>query len=144
MVKRLIEEEKRYILKKNKIMNSALISQIASIGHTQLFVIGDVGLPVPKGVKVIDLSLISGIPSFMDVLKAVDSELVYEKVILASEIKSKNRKLLDGIFDVVSTVDIDFISHDEFKTLTKEAEVIVRTGEMSPFANIILVAGVNF
>ena len=44
-------------MKRDRILNTNLISEIAAIGHTQYLVIGDAGLPIPKGVNVIDLSL---------------------------------------------------------------------------------------
>ncbi|NLM18583.1 MAG: D-ribose pyranase [Clostridiaceae bacterium] len=131
-------------MKKDRIINSALISEIAYAGHTQYIVIGDAGLPIPNKVKTIDLSLVPGIISFKDALKAIDSELVYEKVILASEIKEQNEEILEEINKIVGDTDKEFVSHDNFKLLTEKANVIVRTGETSPYANIILVCGVNF
>ena len=36
------------------------------------------------------------------------------------------------------------VFHEEFKKLTENAKCIVRTGENSSYANVILVGGVNF
>lgn len=131
-------------MKKDGLLNAELISEIAAIGHTQYIVISDVGLPVPKGVKVIDLALSPGVPSFAQVLEAVDGELVSESYILAEEIREKNAGLEAHITGQMGARPVSYISHEELKKLTREAQVIVRTGETSPYANIVLVAGVNF
>ena len=131
-------------MKKDRILNPQLISEIAAIGHTQYFVIGDAGLPIPPGVKVIDLSLTKGIPSFMQVLKAVDEELVSEAYILAEEIKDKNAGLEKEIQEIMGDKPVTYVPHEEFKKLTKDAKVMIRTGETSSYANIIMIAGVNF
>ena len=36
------------------------------------------------------------------------------------------------------------IPHEELKRLTASARAVVRTGETTPFANVVLVAGVTF
>lgn len=131
-------------MKKHGILNTKLISEIAAIGHTQYFVIGDAGLPIPKGVPVIDLSLVKGIPGFLEVLEAVNEELVSEAFILAEEIKKMNSKMEDRVQKLLPDLPSSYVPHEEFKKLTEEAKVIIRTGETSSFANIILVAGVNF
>lgn len=131
-------------MKKNKIINSKLIYEISKVGHTQYIVIADAGLPIPKGVNVIDLAIVGGLPSFIDVLDAVVDELIFEKIILASEIQTKNKDLETKIVSLIEDVDIEYISHEKFKILTLNANVIVRTGEKSPYANIILVGGVDF
>lgn len=131
-------------MKKNGILNTNLISEIAAIGHTQYFVIGDAGLPIPKGVQVIDLSLKKGIPGFIQVLEAVNEELVSESYILAEEIKQVNRELDETVHELLPEQPALYVSHKAFKKLTEEAKIIIRTGESSSYANIILVAGVNF
>lgn len=131
-------------MKKDGLLNAELISEIAAIGHTQYMVISDVGLPVPKGVKVIDLALAPGVPSFAQVLEAVDSELVSESYILAEEIREQNAGLDQSIGERMGDRPAAYIPHEELKKLTREAQVIVRSGEVSPYANIVLVAGVNF
>ncbi|PIW12307.1 MAG: D-ribose pyranase, partial [Candidatus Infernicultor aquiphilus] len=40
--------------------------------------------------------------------------------------------------------EVKFISHEELKELSKQARAIIRTGECSPYANIILISGVIF
>lgn len=131
-------------MKKNGILNGELTSEIAMIGHTQYLVISDVGLPAPKGVKVIDLALSPGIPNFMETLRAVMGELVCESYLLADEIREKNGELEKEIHNCMGDLPVTYLSHEKLKELTKSAQVIVRTGETSPYANIVMTAGVNF
>ena len=99
---------------------------------------------MPKGVKVIDVSVTAGIPKFLDVLEAVSSELVIESCILASEIEQVNSELLGKVRDVVGKIPEEKVPHEEFKKLTERAKCIIRTGETSSYANVILIGGVNF
>lgn len=131
-------------MRKTGLLNTELISEISGIGHTQYLVIGDAGLPIPKGVKVIDLALVPGTPSFLETLKAVLDEMVVEHYFLANEIKEKNSLMDEKVSQLICTDACDYISHEQLKEMSKGAQVIVRTGETSPYANIVLVAGVNF
>lgn len=132
-------------MKKGKIINSELISEISKLGHTQYLVICDAGLPIPKGVSLIDLAVTGGLPSFIEVFTSIKEELIFEKVILASEIKEKNDGLNSKIIELLSEeIQTEYVNHKTFKELTSNANVIVRTGEKTPYANIILVGGVDF
>lgn len=131
-------------MRKIGILNSEIVKEISAIGHTQFLIIGDAGLPIPKGIKVIDLALKSGIPSFLETLEAVLDEMVVENYYLADEIKSKNFALHDKVKKIAENLPHAYISHEELKKMSEQAQVIIRTGETSPYANIVLVASVNF
>jgi len=129
-------------IKKNGILNSQLNRIISEMGHRDMLIIADAGLPVPKEVERIDLALKCGIPSFMEVLRAVLSELEIEETYVAKEIKEKNPQTLNFISSLIG--EVKFITHEELKELSKQARAVVRTGECSPYANIILISGVTF
>jgi len=129
-------------MKKNGILNSQLNRIISEMGHRDMLIIADAGLPVPKEVERIDLALKCGIPSFMEVLRAVLSELEVEETYVAKEIKEKNPQTLNSISSLIG--EVKFITHEELKELSKQARAIIRTGECSPYANIILISGVTF
>lgn len=131
-------------MKKGKFLNSDITSVISSMGHTDMLVIADAGLPIPSDVKRIDLSLVRGTPSFMDTLNVIKDEIHVEMVIIASETKERNPHILDEIKRIYQDHMIKFVSHEEFKRLTKSSKAVVRTGECSPYANIILYSGVEF
>ena len=131
-------------MKKNGILNSEISKVLSDLGHTDFICIGDCGRPVPDNVKKIDLALELGKPSFMDVLKTVDKDMYVEKIILASEIKTQNEKMLKDILSLYPNVETEYVPHSEFKEKTKSAKAIIRTGECTPYSNIILVSKVCF
>ncbi|MCM3629903.1 D-ribose pyranase [Paenibacillus glycanilyticus] len=131
-------------MKKQGILNSHIAKVLADLGHTDMIVIADVGLPVPEGVKKIDLALTLGTPSFEDTVNAIAADMEVEKAIVAEEIGSANREALDYIERKFQGLEIGQCPHEEFKRLTREAKAIIRTGENKPYANVILQAGVYF
>lgn len=131
-------------MKKIGIMNADVSNVISKMGHTDMITIADSGLPIPSDTKRIDLSIKQGLPSFIDVLDMVLTELEVEEIVLAEEIKEKNEDVLKNILDRFENKKITWISHEEFKILTKESKAVIRTGECSPYANVILKSGVIF
>lgn len=80
-------------MKKTYLLNSEISEVVARLGHTDLLVIADSGLPIPDGVKRIDIALTKGIPSFKDTLNTVLTELGVEKAYIAKEMIDKNNDL---------------------------------------------------
>ena len=134
-------------MKKGPLLNAELSKIVASQGHTDKLCIGDAGLPVPQGVCRLDLAVSPGIPAFLEVLDAVRSELIVEKLILAQEIKTENPAMEAAIlqrFEGEEGLEILYLPHESFKALTTSCRAIVRTGECTPYANLILQSGVGF
>lgn len=132
-------------MKKHGILNSDIAKVLSDLGHTDKIAIGDAGLPVPDGVKKIDLALTLAEPSFLSVLKVVLSDMKVEKVILAEEIKEQNAKQLTDIkAALVEDEQVTYVSHEAFKEQLKDVKVVIRTGEATPYSNIILQSGVLF
>ncbi|MDB6180187.1 D-ribose pyranase [Paracoccus fistulariae] len=127
-------------MKRGKLLHAELSGLIASMGHGDLIVLGDAGLPVPPGVPCIDLAVTAGVPGLFDVLDAVLSELVVERSAIAGEASSG----LGSAFRAREIGDLRTVTHDEFKRISREARAIVRTGEFTPYANICLWSGVAF
>jgi D-ribose pyranase len=130
-------------MKKHGILNSMLSGLIASLGHTDLLVVADAGLPIPPGVPVIDLAVRCGVPSFEDVLTAVAGEVQIEQIVIASEIQQTGDPLPE-VAELFAGVPVTAVPHKEFKERTARARAVVRTGECSPYHNVILQAGVVF
>ncbi|CCP05098.1 High affinity ribose transport protein rbsD [Erwinia amylovora MR1] len=139
-------------MKKGTLLHSAISSVIARLGHNDRLVIGDAGLPVPHGPERIDLALTPGIPSFLQVAQAVTSEMQVESAIMAQEIRQHNPQRhseLLALLDVLqqqqgNTISIRYISHEQFKQQAQCSQATIRSGEITPYANVILVAGVTF
>ncbi|MBW9170340.1 D-ribose pyranase [Clostridium estertheticum] len=131
-------------MKKIGILNGEISSVVSKMGHKDLIAIGDCGLPIPDKTKRIDIALSKGIPSFIKTLKNVLLELQVEEVILALEIKENNPKVLEEIKKQFKNVKFTFITHEELKIMLNECKAVIRTGEQTPYANIILKSGVIF
>jgi D-ribose pyranase len=139
-------------MKKGTLLNSEISSLVSRLGHTDSVVIGDAGLPIPAGPQRIDLALTHGIPSFMQVVQTVTEEMQVESAIIAEEIKTHNPQLhseLLALLDLLqqhqgNTLSIQYVTHQQFKQQTQRSQAVIRSGECSPYANIILCAGVTF
>lgn len=131
-------------MKKKGMLNSHISKVLADLGHTDTIVIADVGLPIPEGVKKIDLALTLGSPSFEETVNAIASDMEIEKVVIAEEMKTSNTEAFDYIEHKFDGFAIGQCPHEEFKQLTQKAKAVIRTGEAKPYANVILQAGVYF
>lgn len=129
-------------MKRGGIINGQLAGALARLGHMDQLVICDSGFPVPAGPEVVDLAFTFGIPSFGSVLQGLLEELVVESAIAAKEVKQANpdsHRLLTDRF-----LELTFIPHDGLKRLVDETRLVVRTGEATPYSNVILRCGVSF
>lgn len=132
-------------MKKHGILNRDIARILASMGHTDSIVIADCGLPIPAGVECIDLSLAIGTPDFFGVLDHVLADFQCEKALFASEAREKNPAVVECAEAMAATgCDISMVPHEEFKAATRHARAIIRTGEATPYANVVLYSGVIF
>ncbi|NOX44776.1 MAG: D-ribose pyranase [Caldiserica bacterium] len=131
-------------MKKKGILNDRLNLLLARLGHGDWIVVADCGLPIPDGVWRIDLALVPGIPSFADVVRAVAGEIAVQKLIVATEMRDRNSPNLKLLRELFPSAAVEEVPHAEFKELTKRARAVIRTGEATPYANVILESGVIF
>lgn len=130
-------------MKRTTLLHAELSHAIASLGHGDMLVIGDVGLPIPPGPRRIDLALTPGIPAVADVLRVVLAEMQVEHAFIATEAVERSAGAPPAWCTGLPVAPTP-IAHEEFKRRTAQARVMVRTGECTPYANVILVAGVTF
>lgn len=139
-------------MKKGVLLNSDVSSVIARLGHTDQVVVCDAGLPIPATTARIDLALTHNVPTFMQVLDVVTQEMQVEAAIVAQEIIENNPVLHAAVREHLqqleqhqgNTITVHYVSHDAFKAQTGQSRAVFRSGECSPYANIILCAGVTF
>jgi D-ribose pyranase len=131
-------------MKKGGILNPAICSLLAELGHLDELLIVDAGYPLPSDGHVIDLTLTPGIPRFLDVLRAVAEELVIESIAVATEINEYSPKLYQEILKIVGDVDVDEVPHHEFKEQSLGVKGIIRTAEFTPYANVRILCGSAF
>ncbi|MCT4617971.1 MAG: D-ribose pyranase [Marinisporobacter sp.] len=139
-------------MKKGKLIHNEISHTISKLGHTDGITIGDCGLPIPDTVKRIDLAITLGVPDFITVFDTVLSEQWVEEVILAEEMEIHSKHMYEKIIlrlkelekEQGNIIKIVKIPHEAFKKKTIETKAVIRTGECTPYANIILKSGVVF
>jgi len=139
-------------MKKGVLLNSDVSAVIARLGHTDQLTLCDAGLPIPAATQRIDLALMQGVPTFMQVFAAVTQEMQVESAILAEEIVKQNPSLHEALLAELTalgqrqgnTISVRYISHQAFKAQTEHSRAVIRSGECSPYANVILCGGVTF
>lgn len=133
-------------MKKNGILNSDISRVLSYMGHTDSIAVADCGLPVPDEVERIDLALTFGEPGFMKTLKVVAEDMKIEKITLAEEIKTMNPDMEEQVKELFKNqaVEIEYVSHEHLKEKTKDCKAVIRTGETTPYSNVILQSGCIF
>ncbi|KHT48210.1 D-ribose pyranase [Vibrio sinaloensis] len=139
-------------MKKSTLINAELSYLVATLGHTDEITICDAGLPIPDDVQRIDLALTHGVPSFLETVKVMLSESQVEGIILAEEFKEVSPAHHDALIAEISAeqeasgkaISVTYLSHEAFKARTLSSRAVVRTGECTPYANVIFQAGVVF
>ena len=128
-------------MKKVGIINQPISAVISELGHTDTLTIADAGLPIPASTRRIDLALTAGVPSFVQTLQAILEELFVERAIVAEEMKAVSPQIFAAVEQILVGVPIELVPHVSFKEQTADSRAIIRSGEFTPYANIILVAG---
>ncbi|WP_394252143.1 D-ribose pyranase [Vibrio profundi] len=139
-------------MKKSTLINSDLSYLVATLGHTDEITICDAGLPIPEHVRRIDLALTHGVPSFQQTVQTMLDESQIEGVVIADEFKAVSPTHHNVLIEQIKAeeircdkrINITYISHEEFKQRTNESRAVIRTGECTPYANVIFQAGVTF
>ena len=131
-------------MKKYGTLNQPITEVIAGMGHGDMIVIADCGLPISPGVRRIDIALLPGVPTFLQTLGVVLEEMEVESVVIATEMGTVSPELDEKIKQMIADRPAAIVSHEDFKNMTKQAVAVIRTGECTPYANIILRSGVIF
>lgn len=129
-------------MKRAGILNGDLAGAMARLGHTDQVLVCDSGMPLPQGAPVVDLAFLPGIPGFAEVLDGVLTELVVEGAIAAQEVETGNKECNAFLDDRLP--GLTYVPHEELKLLAHSVKLIIRTGEATPYANVILRCGVAF
>ena len=131
-------------MKKTGIFNAQIASAVSSMGHKDKLAIVDMGYPIPDGVNKCDLVVDRSSPGFFVVVNMVLKELAVEKVIVTDEMRDENTDYYQEIKELLREAEVELISHEQFKETARESKIFIRSGEDTPYSNIILVSGVIF
>jgi D-ribose pyranase len=134
------------VRRNNGTLNGQLARVISEIGHTDQLVVTDAGLPIPPGVERVDLAVAENLPRFLDLLDVVLAEVAVEDVLLSKEIKEASPQMLVEIERrfAAQGVALRFVPHTAFTQASAAARAAVRSGEFTPYANVLLTAGVVY
>ncbi|GLU30390.1 D-ribose pyranase [Trinickia caryophylli] len=132
-------------MKKTALLNSKLSRLVATLGHGDMVLVADAGMPAPHGtgVEIIDLALTPGVPDLATTVRVLLSEMQVESHVMASETLARNDAWLSSEW-MREIGSCQVVSHEELKRMSHRARAVVRTGECTPYANLMLVAGVTF
>jgi D-ribose pyranase len=116
------------------------------MGHTDRLVVCDSGLPIPRGADVVNLALTKNIPRFLETVRVLMEEMKVERAYIAAELRTQGNGMYEQLRQLLPGVEICEVSHEQLKRLSGEGRIVafVRTGEATPFANVILESGVTF
>lgn len=130
---------------KSGIIHPQLLRLLAGLGHTDTIVLSDAGLPIPKETERIDLAWMENNPRIVPVLAQLLQTMVVQKVYLAEEIKTLgDPRTYQAILEAIGTIPVEYIPHTQLKARSREARAVIRTGEFSPYPNVILESGCIF
>lgn len=127
-------------MKRSGVLNPALAEGLARLGHGHLVLVVDCGTPIPPGARVVDVSVVAGVPGFTQVLDAVLDEIVVEGSVAASE---STGTVVAGWLEERG-LSPELVPHEDLKALLPRAALVVRTGEATAWANVGLRCGVPF
>ncbi|WP_017975165.1 D-ribose pyranase [Actinopolyspora halophila] len=130
-------------MKRTGILNAELAAHCAALGHTDRVAVVDCGLPIQADVPTVDLALVHGTPTFEATLAALLDELVVEAHTYAAESESETRQQLLSA-EAGRLGPGRSVPHQDLKSLVGECAFAVRTGEATPYANVVLHCGVAF
>lgn len=131
-------------MKRSGILNVDIAAVTASMGHMDTLTVADAGLPIPDAPLRIDLVVKPNQPRFLDVVEVLLEELVVQEAIVAAELAEVSPGLYAELRARLGSIPVRAAPHAEFKALTAESKAVIRTGEFTPYANVILVSGVAF
>jgi D-ribose pyranase len=131
-------------VKKAGVLNKDINEVVASMGHMDMLMICDAGLPIPEHVRRIDLAIKPGLPGFIETTEAIANELKIDCIIVAEETTKISPNVMEALKTIFAETEVQHVPHTQLKELSRSVRAIVRTGEFTPYANVILVSGVVF
>jgi D-ribose pyranase len=124
---------------KTGILNPQIHSLLARVRHTNTLVIADRGFPFWPMIETVDISLVDDVPTVLAVLRALRLNFQIGKVWMAQEfLKSNSGKTRSAFAEALKGIELLHEPHSEFKQRVPPAIGLIRTGDTTPYANIIL------
>jgi D-ribose pyranase len=127
---------------RNGILNPQINDLLARVRHTNLLVISDRGFPYWPMIETVDISLVDGIPTVLQVLNAIRPNFDICEIFMANEFKLENTPQVQQQFaDAMQGIPLTFEAHIEMKKRVPNAIGLIRTGDTTQYANLVLMSG---
>jgi D-ribose pyranase len=124
---------------KNGILNPRINSLLARVRHTNTLVIADRGFPFWPGLETVDISLVDGLPTVLQVLNAIRANFVIGNAWMAKEfLKHNDAKTRAAFAAALRGIHVAHENHVTFKKRVPLAIGLIRTGDIVPYANVII------
>ena len=124
------------------ILNPQINSLLARVRHTNMLVIADRGFPFWPSIETVDISLVDNIPTVLQVFEAIRANFDIGKIIMAEEFIQANNADVNKLFAAaISPIPHQYVAHTELKRLVPAAIGLIRTGDTTQYANMILISG---
>lgn len=128
-------------MKKNPLLHPEISKVIASLGEGDRLVIATADLPIRSDIQRIDIVLTEGIPTVEQTLGVVMSELHVREAVIAEELEGTNASFVSSLKEKLGEIPITQVLFVALKQQTKLAKVVIRTGDLTEFGTMILIAG---
>ena len=124
---------------KTGILNPQLNALLSRVRHTNTLVIADRGFPFWPQIETVDISLVDGIPTVLQVLAAIRENFRIGHVWMAREFVKYNNDTTRSAFDGgLRGLTVSYEPHIRFKSRVPSAIGLIRTGDTIQYANMIL------
>ncbi len=123
---------------KSCIINTALNSTLVQARHKDAVVICDANMPIPRGCKIIDVSLIRGVPTMLQTLKGILNDFVAERYQVFNLMPQYNPETYKIIQSLLPQLPGEMISQETLRQVMESATAVVRTGDMGSCCTMVL------
>jgi D-ribose pyranase len=124
------------------LLNPHVLELVARIRHTNTLVIADWAFPFWPEIETVDLSLIKGIPTVLDVLDALQLNFKVGRIWQAEEFLQTNQAAVierfDTSFAAFTGASVERLPHADFKSMVPHAIGLIRTGDPTAYGNIMI------
>jgi D-ribose pyranase len=124
------------------ILNPHILSLLARVRHTNAIAIADRGFPFWPQIETVDVSVVNDLPTVLQIVRAVRANHDFTEAYMAKEFLKNNSNATQEKFRVaLRGMPIKFEPHVEFKKRIPDAIGLIRSGDTTQYANVILISG---
>jgi D-ribose pyranase len=121
------------------ILNPHVLDLIARVRHTNTLVISDWAFPYWPEIETVDISLTHNIPTVLDVLDLLTPIFKIGRIWQAEEfVDTNSNEMVERFAKSFGRIPLTREAHLDFKKRVPHAIGLIRTGDATPYGNIII------